>query len=275
MDSLDWNRKIALKEIFIETLRNVDNMVASGLKPNILPDMEKMAKILEIPVNTFDEEVTVPEDDEKFGDRSNIQDPNQDPNAQRPGQGDTYIKTRKDKDGNVVDIKTVRKQKKAPSGNTRKTSFKGTREVERKVIKPGSSRADKIRAKLSDPELDIDAFTQSIRDLGYVAVYEPIPDEEGNISQTEKTRYEIIKGLTTEEGVKNVKAALLRLKIWSGMDMLPNFEFMSPEELVRKIYNDLLDFHIDILYEAMSRKLSEEEDEEFKKKLDSLDKEKE
>ena len=53
LDSLDWNRKIALKEIFVEMLRNIDTMVQMGVAPNIVPDIERMAAILEIPVQTW------------------------------------------------------------------------------------------------------------------------------------------------------------------------------------------------------------------------------
>jgi len=50
MDQLDWNRRLAVKEIFIEMLRNVDTMVQAGIAPRVMPALEKMAGILEIPV---------------------------------------------------------------------------------------------------------------------------------------------------------------------------------------------------------------------------------
>jgi len=55
LDPLDWNRKIALKEIFSELIRNIDTMIQMGIAPNIIPNIEKMAEILEIPVQTWEE----------------------------------------------------------------------------------------------------------------------------------------------------------------------------------------------------------------------------
>jgi len=55
LDPLDWNRKIALKEIFIEMLRNADTMVQMGVPPSIVPSLEKMADMLDIPVDTWEE----------------------------------------------------------------------------------------------------------------------------------------------------------------------------------------------------------------------------
>jgi len=57
MDPLDWNRKIALKEIFTEMLRNIDTQIQMGVPPKIVPDIEKVAEILEIPVETWEEAV--------------------------------------------------------------------------------------------------------------------------------------------------------------------------------------------------------------------------
>ncbi len=53
LDPLDWNRKIALKEIFIEMLRNIDTMIQMGVAPKIVPSLKKMAQVLEIPIETW------------------------------------------------------------------------------------------------------------------------------------------------------------------------------------------------------------------------------
>lgn len=59
MDPLDWNRKIALKEIFTEMLRNIDTQIQMGVPPKIVPDLEKVAEILEIPVETWGEAIDI------------------------------------------------------------------------------------------------------------------------------------------------------------------------------------------------------------------------
>lgn len=64
MDQLDWNRRLAVKEIFIEMLKNVDTMVQVGILPRLIPDFEKMAEILEIPMSTFDEATSENDNDD-------------------------------------------------------------------------------------------------------------------------------------------------------------------------------------------------------------------
>ena len=53
LDQLSFERKIAVKEIFVEMLRNLDTMIQVGAPPNIIPSVEKMAEILEIPIESF------------------------------------------------------------------------------------------------------------------------------------------------------------------------------------------------------------------------------
>lgn len=53
LDPLDWNRKIALKEIFMEMLKNVDTMIQMGVPPTIVPSLERMAHVLEIPIESW------------------------------------------------------------------------------------------------------------------------------------------------------------------------------------------------------------------------------
>jgi len=53
LDPLSFERKIAVKEIFVEMLRNIDTFIQMGIAPNLLPSLEKMADILEVPLETF------------------------------------------------------------------------------------------------------------------------------------------------------------------------------------------------------------------------------
>jgi len=111
LDPLDWNRKIALKEIFVEMLRNVDTMIQSGIAPTIIPSLEKMAAILEIPVETWkdytgSDEIPVPE----------VSDP--DPNNSEDPKKSTRKKTRRESTNQTQD---------------------------RQRINPGGRRADRLR----------------------------------------------------------------------------------------------------------------------------------
>ena len=53
IEQIDWNRKAALKEIFIEMIKNISTMIQNNLNPESIPDIEKMAKALEIPTSSF------------------------------------------------------------------------------------------------------------------------------------------------------------------------------------------------------------------------------
>jgi len=55
LDQLSFERKIAVKEIFVEMLRNIDTMIQMGVPPNIVPSLEKMAQILEVPLESFED----------------------------------------------------------------------------------------------------------------------------------------------------------------------------------------------------------------------------
>ena len=57
LDQLDWNRRLAIKEIFIEMIRNQDTMMQQGISPKVVPNMEKMAEILEIPIQEFTDSI--------------------------------------------------------------------------------------------------------------------------------------------------------------------------------------------------------------------------
>ena len=99
MDPLDWNRKIALKEIFIEMLRNIDTQIQMGVPPKIVPDIEKVAEILEIPVETWEEaiDITTAEFIKGF-------------NAQNSGGDDKKVAGRKSTRGKSVDQTQDRKR---------------------------------------------------------------------------------------------------------------------------------------------------------------------
>jgi hypothetical protein len=55
LDQLSFERKITIKEIFVEMLRNVDSMIQTGIPTKIVPSLEKMAQILEVPVESFED----------------------------------------------------------------------------------------------------------------------------------------------------------------------------------------------------------------------------
>lgn len=242
MESLDFNRKIALKELFLELIRNIDNMVQLGMRPKVFPDIEKMADLLQIPVSTFDAEIDV-------GTANGTEDPNAAPGTSKAG-------TQK-----VIPIDRA-KTKAVPRRATR-TSSSGSREVDRKKITPGGKRADQMRGagaltedhlkKLEDYIKEEPGTGQDIIEEMYV----PQKDETGKVPISEKTRLELLKLAVTTEGLKEIKKGLTRIRIWSRGDMITNFELMDGFDMVRAI-NLLQDFNVDILWEAMSTKLSED-----------------
>jgi hypothetical protein len=228
MDSMDWNRKIALKEIFMEVLRNVDNMIQVGMKPRKIPSIEQMAKTLQIPVEDFDLEVEVPEPSEnEIGKNS--------PNGDKGGNGN-----------DVVDIKTGQPIKRA-----RRTSFPGSREVDRSDLRPGGKRAEQIRAKMHELFDEVDEIG------GVEEIFAPMPDEEGNVSTVEKLKSDLIIKAQSPEGLHDIKKGLARIKIWSGRELIQNFDLMGFWEIVRAL-NLLPDHYVETLNEAMNRQLSEE-----------------
>jgi hypothetical protein len=218
MDSMDWNRKIALKEIFLEMIRNVDNMVQAGHKPIKLPSLEQMAKILQIPVDDFEAEV---EPDSLAS--------KEDPNDKNKGE--------------VIDIKTGQ-----PLKRSTRTSFPGSREVDRKDLRPGGKRAEQMRAKLSETA-----------DMGVEEIFAPQPDEQGNVSPVEALRSTMIVHAQTPEGLHSIKKGLSRIKIWSGRELIQNFDLMGFWEIVRAL-NIMPDHYLEVLNEAMNRQLSEDEE---------------
>lgn len=101
MDQLDWNRRLHVKEIFIEMLRNIDTFVQMGIIPKLIPAFQKMAEILEIPVESWEDAV-----DSSSG-----------------NSGDD-----KDKDNNLKKKKvTVRRRSDSSREDTRKTIKPGTK----------------------------------------------------------------------------------------------------------------------------------------------------
>jgi len=244
LDNLDWNRKNALKEIFIEMIRNLDNMVQLGLRPSVIPSLEELAGVLNVPVEQFSEvidEVKLPETKE---------------GEEKPPSGE------QEAGSNGLPVT------KQPPKRATRTSFPGSREADRKTLRPGGKRAENMRGKLA--EVDIGAFGDSIEDFSYLDVYEPIPDENGKIREIDKKRIALMRTVSSSpDGLMTVKSGLMRLKIWtSGLEYIPNFELMGPEDIVRAL-RYMMDFHVEILSEAVERKLSDEEDQKMMEMLDA------
>lgn len=227
MDSMDWNRKIALKEIFIEMIRNYDNYVQSGLKPRKLPSFEEMAKILQIPVEDFEKEI---EGDPTESAKS------------------TEDKSEKDEDDNVVDMPKPGN----PLKRERRESFTGSREVDRNNLRPGGKRAEQMRAKLYE-------LYDEMGDMGVEEIFAPQPDESGKIPLTERLKSDLIYMAQTPEGLHAIKKGLSRIKIWSGMELIQNFDLMGFWEMVRSLHI-MPDHYIEMLNESMKRMLSEDEE---------------
>jgi len=230
MESLDFNRKVALKELFLEMMRNFDNMVQIGMRPKVFPDVEKMCQILQIPVSTLDEEVDV----------GGVPDGADDEKAKKKSQ--------------VVVPKDGAQTKAVPRRPTR-TSSTGSREVDRKTIRPGGKRADQMRSKSALSEKQLKKLEDQ-NPSAITEIYSPQPNEDGEIPISEKIRAELMQMATTEDGLKEIKKGLLRIKIWSQREVIPNYDFMDSFGMIRAL-NTLQDHLIDILMEAMQRKLSE------------------
>ena len=227
MENLDFNRKLALKEIFIEMLRNVDNMVQIGLRPKIYPDIEELAKVLQIPVSTLKDEVDETEA------------PSQLPGEKAPT--------------NVIPIDGAKSR--AVPRRPKRESSTGTRDVDRKDLRPGGKRAEQRRAKMSEAEKRLSEPDADMIDL-LTEMYGPQPDEDGAIPSSEKLRFKLIMQALTDDGLKEIKKGLMRYRAISSMDIIPNFEFMDNMDVIRHIV-PLPDFAIDLLQEAMIRKLSD------------------
>jgi len=65
LDPLSFERKITVKEVFVEMLRNLESMVQLGIAPNSLPSVEKMAKILEVPIESWEDATGISQEDFK------------------------------------------------------------------------------------------------------------------------------------------------------------------------------------------------------------------
>ena len=137
LDPLDWNRKTALKELFMEMLRNIDTMVQMGFPPTMMPSFEKMAEILEIPVASW-EEVTgfsveetmkiIKEQKETGFGNQNDQDSGGDKSPKAKGKE----KDTKGSSGKIGGRKSTRKRN-VPQA------------TERRRVSPGGRRADRNR----------------------------------------------------------------------------------------------------------------------------------
>ena len=116
LDPLDWNRKIALKEIFIEMIKNVDTMIQMGVPPTIIPDLEKLAEILEVPTSTWEEATGIKA--EKLFKAANPEPSNKSDSDKKPGKVAGRKKTR--------DVSSDQTQ-------------------DRRKINPGGKRSERIR----------------------------------------------------------------------------------------------------------------------------------
>ena len=231
MDSMDWNRKTALKDIFVEMIRNIDTMIQSGLKPRKLPSFEEMAKILQIPIEDFETEVEMPDSDENNKTKIN-------PDQQDVDNGDNNT--------NIVSM-----NKNLPPKKRRVSIPKGTRDNDRSDIRPGGRRADQIRARMHELFDDVDNAG------GIKEIFAPTPDEHGNITPAERLRSDMVIKAQSLEGLHEVKKGLARIKIWSGVELIQNFDLMGFWEIFRHLA--LLPPHyVEMLHEAMNRQLSEE-----------------
>jgi len=65
LDSLSFERKATTKEIFVEIIRNLDTMIQMGIAPNLIPSLEKMAQILEIPMESWEDATGMGQDELK------------------------------------------------------------------------------------------------------------------------------------------------------------------------------------------------------------------
>jgi len=137
LDPLDWNRKIALKEIFMELIRNIDTMIQMGIAPNILPNIEKMAEILEIPVQTWEELTGISKEDLLASVMVNKEEEGGDGSEEDEEDEEDEDEEKKDKG------KDKKKIKKKPRKKTRGKSSDQT--SDRKRINPGGKRGDRAR----------------------------------------------------------------------------------------------------------------------------------
>lgn len=121
LDPLDFNRRITIKELFVEMLRNLDTMIQMSVEPNVLPDMEKMAEILEIPTETWESATGL-----KKGEL-----------AKRAEKNAKNVASAVGNKSGAEDLKVAGRKK------TRGTSVNQTQD--RKRINPGGNRADRLR----------------------------------------------------------------------------------------------------------------------------------
>ena len=139
LDPLSFERKITVKEIFTEMLRNSDTMIQMGVAPAIVPSIEKMAQILEIPIESWEDAtgMTAEEFQELFEAQKN-------PVGENMGEGEgSDPKKPGDKSKPAGEKKTPAKAGKKP----RKTSV--SQEQNRKRSNPSSKRSSRKRDPLN------------------------------------------------------------------------------------------------------------------------------
>lgn len=134
LDPLDFSRKITLKEIFMEVIRNQDTMIQMGIAPTAVPSIDKLSETLEIPMETWEDAtgLTREEFTEKIEERNS-------PNS---------MNGNKDKNDNLPSKKSNKVDKIAGRKKTRRKSVDQT--LDRRKVNPSGRRTERNRE--SNPE---------------------------------------------------------------------------------------------------------------------------
>ena len=85
IEKIQYDRKRLLKEIYVEMIRNLNNLINKGTAPSFVPSLVDMAEVLGIPVRPFDEEYIYNGVESAQGTNQNIDtgsNANQSPNKQ-------------------------------------------------------------------------------------------------------------------------------------------------------------------------------------------------
>jgi len=117
LDPLSFERKLMTKEIFIEMLRGIDTMIQMGVPPDVMPSLEKMSQILEIPIESWEDATGVSKKEfkELFEKQKNpvaAANPNDPNSAKKPGDAKT---TPKKKDRSVASDQTQNRRRSNPN----------------------------------------------------------------------------------------------------------------------------------------------------------------
>ena len=112
LEPLSFERKATMKELFVEMLRNIDTFVQMGIAPNLIPSVEQMANILEIPLETFKDATGITQEELKeMMEKKSNPIPSTDPEAKPEIDGKTKgIAPRKKTRATNVDQRQNRKR---------------------------------------------------------------------------------------------------------------------------------------------------------------------